>query len=850
MARIESWYKQDLKKPVPVRKIETVFNQDALGHLFGVEVYSDGEAVTLAGSVTGYCLLADGTTVPVSGTRTANKAYIVIPQTAYSVIGPITITVKLTEGTAITTLLAVVGMVARSRTGQQVNPGSTVTDWTNQISAQLQAVQTAADNVGAIVAAPFDTTVAYEIGNYVTYNGNLYRFATDHAAGDWDASEVSQVTVGQEITDLKSALNEFDNYYDRNPSGNLLNIGEISLNSGLLSASGKQVSADGYFVTDFIPVALQYLRSTVRIFKVVYYDSNKGYLSVVQGNAFAYEGKSSADISYIRCMIANEYLANIANVIIYEQAANNAATTQRNGNRIPRLIDFDKVFNDRFDEIKPSYIDDAFADVIFQNGYIYDNSLFGFELGSIASVNGENLDSNTAIRFHHPIKLFKGTRIAIDVSGNVRLFKYSEQFEYSGTYSDGTEQTVGDTGFYRLAIYSISESFSTPDDLLSKIKFSIEKLVNNEDLVRFPILRDGTTYNAANTSGVAMKDIFPTYDAESITFIFHGFDSQSVKHRFQWTTYNKDNGITRGITASAIKLQVNYETITNHFTITKAELGEAKGIAVGLFQKDDSDQFIPMRVENLDYENPLIVIYNYSDEKYDNYNINRGFAKTPIRLTEIGTISGYQSFCKYDGRYYSADGAGKVYVQSGDFADEQNVDLAVGHANSFQLGSTKYAYISGWNDNTIYVIDLDSLVISETISLPTTGYTTAAIDDLNKIAYIFQRDTRPSTLEHYNFIVYDYDNQQIIRQRKTSASFGAMQACDFCDDRIIVLNGLGTTENPCGYRVYDTFGNIVSEYVIGEQSGSEPEGAFIDRKTKQILISYVNGRVYKLTEIQ
>lgn len=208
MARIENWYKQDLKKPVPIRRMETVFNQDALGHLFGVEVYSDGDAVTLAGSVTGYCLLADGTTVPVSGTRSANKASIVIPQTAYSVIGPITITVKLTEGSAITTLLAVVGMVARSRTGQQVNPGSTITDWTNQISAQLQAVQTAADNLGSTLAAPFSTATAYAAGTYVMYNGNLYRFTNDHVAGDWSSSEVTQVKACNEISGLKSALND------------------------------------------------------------------------------------------------------------------------------------------------------------------------------------------------------------------------------------------------------------------------------------------------------------------------------------------------------------------------------------------------------------------------------------------------------------------------------------------------------------------------------------------------------------------------------------------------------------------------------------------------------------------
>ena len=116
MARIENWYKQDLKETVPLRRIEAVFNQDSLGHLFGVEVYRNKEPFALAGSVTGYCLRADGTTVSVSGTRSGNKASIVLPQTAYSILGPITITVKLTEGSAITTLLAVMGAVAQSRT--------------------------------------------------------------------------------------------------------------------------------------------------------------------------------------------------------------------------------------------------------------------------------------------------------------------------------------------------------------------------------------------------------------------------------------------------------------------------------------------------------------------------------------------------------------------------------------------------------------------------------------------------------------------------------------------------------------------------------------------------------------
>lgn len=211
MARLETWYKQDLKKPVLVHRMETVFNQDALGHLFGVEVYDNGQPVTLAGSVNGYCLLADGTTVPVLGTRTENKAYIVLPQTAYSVLGQITITVKLTEGTAITTLLAVVGVVARSRSGQQVNPGSTITDWTNQIADALQDVEDASaaqDSKISDLKSVFVNYDRYVVGNenylfgvgwvegyYIAENGAESQNASFHHSNEIDIGESTSCTL-------------------------------------------------------------------------------------------------------------------------------------------------------------------------------------------------------------------------------------------------------------------------------------------------------------------------------------------------------------------------------------------------------------------------------------------------------------------------------------------------------------------------------------------------------------------------------------------------------------------------------------------------------------------------------
>ena len=100
MARIETWLDCDLKKIIRVHAIKgNVFTQDHLGNLIGVRVYDNGEPVTLAGSVNGYCILADGSTVPVDGDRdtSGNRAWIILPQSAYAVPGTIRITIKLTE---------------------------------------------------------------------------------------------------------------------------------------------------------------------------------------------------------------------------------------------------------------------------------------------------------------------------------------------------------------------------------------------------------------------------------------------------------------------------------------------------------------------------------------------------------------------------------------------------------------------------------------------------------------------------------------------------------------------------------------------------------------------------------
>jgi len=141
MAQIETWLDCDLMKPAPVLYPEgRLFSQDNQGNLIGVRVTKDGAPVTLSGGVTGYCILATGTAVPVAGTISGNKASIVLPESAYAVPGMINIIIKLSQDNAVTTIGAIVSTVFGM--GDVVEPSqSTIDDWTAQINTAIAIVE-------------------------------------------------------------------------------------------------------------------------------------------------------------------------------------------------------------------------------------------------------------------------------------------------------------------------------------------------------------------------------------------------------------------------------------------------------------------------------------------------------------------------------------------------------------------------------------------------------------------------------------------------------------------------------------------------------------------------------------
>ena len=77
---------------------------------------------------------------------------------------------------------------------------------------------TSARRMPIVVADAFNTLQSYDVGDYVIYENNMYRFTSAHSASAWDSTQVVRVTVGEELEDLSenqdsinSSLSAIDN---------------------------------------------------------------------------------------------------------------------------------------------------------------------------------------------------------------------------------------------------------------------------------------------------------------------------------------------------------------------------------------------------------------------------------------------------------------------------------------------------------------------------------------------------------------------------------------------------------------------------------------------------------------
>lgn len=117
MTRFEAWLTADLDAlPQVIPLADEAFSRDAMANLLGVRVYKGGAPVTVPGTVKGYVILPDGSTITVDGGKRDNEAWVILPGSIYAIPGKISVYIKSVDGDSVITLGACQCVIRRALT--------------------------------------------------------------------------------------------------------------------------------------------------------------------------------------------------------------------------------------------------------------------------------------------------------------------------------------------------------------------------------------------------------------------------------------------------------------------------------------------------------------------------------------------------------------------------------------------------------------------------------------------------------------------------------------------------------------------------------------------------------------
>lgn len=192
--RVETWLTTDLKKGVEVKPLHgNLFSGDIASNLIGVEVYDNGQEVELAGTVYGYIIRGDGGTIVLNnGTIEDNRAHIVLDQSCYEIVGPISIVIKV--GTV--TVGACHGYVYRTSTQTIVDPTGVVPS----LQELLDQIENCRDATTAATTATTNANAATSSANTAAARADEAAAALEDMTATATASEpgsAAGVTVGE-----------------------------------------------------------------------------------------------------------------------------------------------------------------------------------------------------------------------------------------------------------------------------------------------------------------------------------------------------------------------------------------------------------------------------------------------------------------------------------------------------------------------------------------------------------------------------------------------------------------------------------------------------------------------------
>jgi lysophospholipase L1-like esterase len=247
-------YSQDLQERLEIHYGDIVFNADNNGVVIDVDLLYGGEAAEMGGTVAGAVICPDGSTVALTGSSSGNTVSIALDADCVAIPGQIGVGIQVVNGTTKTTVFKGVYNVDLFETDNPVDPGSRtslqVGDLIDDIETAIASIPADYSDLLAAIAPTFSTSTAYNIGQYVWYDGDLYRFTTSHTAGSWNSAHVSAAVlttdmnaISDDVSDLKSALTNHNSINvleqtTKNQSSTSYNGTTYTITDGMWSVSG------------------------------------------------------------------------------------------------------------------------------------------------------------------------------------------------------------------------------------------------------------------------------------------------------------------------------------------------------------------------------------------------------------------------------------------------------------------------------------------------------------------------------------------------------------------------------------------------------------------------------------
>ena len=123
---------------------------DIKGNRFGIRITRNGEEINMTGvSVIGYFINANGDTEVINGERSGSKCWVELPEACYTVEGKFTLSIKISDGTTITTVRIIDGTIENTAVGTAYDPGQVIPNL-EDFEELVERVEEAAETIEGI----------------------------------------------------------------------------------------------------------------------------------------------------------------------------------------------------------------------------------------------------------------------------------------------------------------------------------------------------------------------------------------------------------------------------------------------------------------------------------------------------------------------------------------------------------------------------------------------------------------------------------------------------------------------------------------------------------------------------